>query len=229
MSEALLYLHITAGTFSILAGFVALSARKGERLHRAAGNVFFTAMLIMCSSAFVVAVLRGQTINIYASLVTLYFIGTSWTAATRRDNEVGRFESVALVAAVLIAASAAFVATGASKTLAIFLNIIAGLAAMSAVFDVSVIARGGVAGAQRIARHLWRMTFAMFVATASFFFGQAKFIPPEVKAVYLNAVPPVLVLVLLVYWLVRVLFTRWYRTDANGSSPAQQTAFAKRE
>jgi uncharacterized membrane protein len=48
VSDALVYLHITAGTFSILAGFVALSARKGERLHRAAGNVFFTAMLIMC-------------------------------------------------------------------------------------------------------------------------------------------------------------------------------------
>jgi hypothetical protein len=227
MSEALLYLHITAGTFSILAGFAALFSRKGESVHRIAGSVFFVAMLVMCSSAFVVATLRGQTINIYASLTTLYFLGTSWMTVTRPDRSVGRFESAALVGAVLIAASAVIVAGGSSRTLAVFLYIIAGLVALAAVFDVSLIARGGVMGAQRIARHLWRMTFAMFVATGSFFLGQAKFIPPEVKAVYLNAVPPVLVLVLLAYWLVRVLLTRWYQAPGDARQPIERAAFAE--
>jgi len=227
MSEALLYLHITAGTFSILAGFVALFSRKGESVHRVAGSVFFIAMIVMCSSALVVATLREQTINIYASLVTIYFLGTSWVAANRRDGEVGRFESVALAVAILIAAAAANQAAG-SKSYAMLWSIVAGLIGFAAVFDISVIVRGGVAGAQRIARHLWRMTFAMFVATGSFFLGQAKFISPEVKAVYLNAVPPVLVLVLLVYWLVRVLFTRWYQAPPDHApQPAERAAFAE--
>jgi uncharacterized membrane protein len=227
VSDALIYVHITAGTAAILAGFTALFARKGESLHRASGNAFFVSMLVMCTSAFFVAVERAQTINIYASLLTLYFIGTSWTAATRRDGESGRFEAIALVAAIAIATSASLVAGGVSKQWAPLFYGVGGLAALAAFLDVTVIARGGLKGAQRIARHLWRMTFAMFVATGSFFFGQSKFIPAEVKEIYLNAVPPVLVLVLLAYWVVRVLLTRWYRADAVAASGVEEAAFAK--
>jgi uncharacterized membrane protein len=227
MSDAFLFVHITGGSLSILAGFVALFARKGERLHRAAGNVFFIAMVIMCISAFAVATIRGQTVNSYAALLTLYLIGTSWTAAVRGDRVIGRFEYVALLAGVLIAGSAAVDATTASKSIAPLFGGVAALAGLSAAFDASVIARGGVAGAQRIARHLWRMTFAMFVATGSFFVGQPTFIPAEVKAIYLNTVPPLLVIAFLVYWLVRVLFTRWYSADADGSAAGSGTAFAK--
>lgn len=222
MIEALLYVHITAGTAAILAGFTALFARKGEALHRSAGSAFFVAMLVMCTSAFVVAVERAQAINIFASTFTLYLLATAWAAATRRDGESGRFEIVALAASVAIAGTALAVAGGASKGLAMFLYVIAGLAGLAGLLDVSVIARGGLKGAQRIARHLWRMTFAMFVATGSFFFGQSKFIPAELKEVYLNAVPPVLVLILLAYWLSRVLFTRWY----SGQVPVSAVSVA---
>lgn len=43
-----------------------------------------------------------------------------------------------------------------------------------------------IQGAHRIARHLWRMSFAMWIATASFFLGQAKFFSrtdPQVRLV----------------------------------------------
>jgi hypothetical protein len=36
---------------------------------------------------------------------------------------------------------------------------------------------GGVSGAQRIARHLWRMFFALFIASSSFVFGTATTVP----------------------------------------------------
>jgi hypothetical protein len=69
----------------------------------------------------------------------------------------------------------------------------------------------GIKGARRIARHLWRMSFALFVATGSFFLGQMKVMPPSVRIVPLLAIPAFLPLVLMLYWLVRVLLPKWYR------------------
>lgn len=42
-----LVLHIIAGTIAILAGFVALYAAKGARLHRRSGMLFVLAMLLL--------------------------------------------------------------------------------------------------------------------------------------------------------------------------------------
>jgi hypothetical protein len=37
-----------------------------------------------------------------------------------------------------------------------------------------MLARGGVLGAKRIARHLWRMCFGLFIAAGSFFLGPSN-------------------------------------------------------
>jgi uncharacterized membrane protein len=60
-------LHVLAGLLALLAGAVALSARKGGELHRKSGLVFVGAMVVMTSSAFVIAVLRMQKINMVAA------------------------------------------------------------------------------------------------------------------------------------------------------------------
>ena len=42
------------------------------------------------------------------------------------------------------------------------------VAVLAAAGDVRMLVRGGVFGAQRVARHLWRMCFGLFIATGSF-------------------------------------------------------------
>jgi len=81
---------------------------------------------------------------------------------------------------------------------------------LAAVGDVRSVLLDGLRGAHRIARHLWRMCFAMFVATGSFFLGQAKVFPKPIRIIPLLAVPVVLVLLTMFYWMVRVSFTKWY-------------------
>jgi hypothetical protein len=85
------------------------------------------------------------------------------------------------------------------------------VALLGALGDMRVMLRGQLQGAQRIARHLWRMCFALFVASGSFFLGQAKVFPKPMRIYPLLAIPALLPLVLLLYWLVRVRFTRWYQ------------------
>lgn len=62
---------------------------------------------------------------------------------------------------------------------------------------------GVLRGTQRIMRHLWRMCFALFVATGSFFLGQAKFIPKPIRIGPVLTTMAVLPLLAMIYWLVR--------------------------
>jgi hypothetical protein len=89
------------------------------------------------------------------------------------------------------------------------------VAVLAALLDVRMMARG-IQGAHRIARHLWRMCFALFIAATSFFLGQTKGSPAHVfpeplRSGAVLAIPVVLVLLLMFYWLARVLITQWQR------------------
>jgi hypothetical protein len=82
---------------------------------------------------------------------------------------------------------------------------------LAAAGDVRMLARGGISGVQRLLRHLWRMCFALFFATGSFFLGQQQVFPAFLRASNILLVPAFLPLLLLVFWLVRVRFTNAYR------------------
>jgi hypothetical protein len=89
-----------------------------------------------------------------------------------------------------------------------------------AALDLRVLAKGGVSGVQRIMRHLWRMCFAFFFATGSFFLGQQKVMPVWMQGSKVLFVLGLAPLGFMLFWLVRVRFTRWYR----GGTPPQPMA-----
>jgi hypothetical protein len=76
-----------------------------------------------------------------------------------------------------------------------------------------MLVRGGVFGAKRIVRHLWRMSFAFLIAAFSFFLGQQKVIPAYMRGLKLLLVPPLLILIALIYWLCRMWFTKTFRHE----------------
>jgi hypothetical protein len=84
--------------------------------------------------------------------------------------------------------------------------------------DLRMILRGGVFGAQRIARHLWRMCVALLITAASFFLGQQQVFPAPLRGSPFPFVPEITVLGLLIFWLVRVRCTNWFKTLWNADS-----------
>lgn len=75
-----------------------------------------------------------------------------------------------------------------------------------------MILRGGISGAPRIARHLWRMCLALFIATGSFFFGQQKVMPEFVRGTPILLALAIAPLVLMIFWLIRVRFSKTFKT-----------------
>jgi peptidoglycan/LPS O-acetylase OafA/YrhL len=81
----------------------------------------------------------------------------------------------------------------------------------AALLDIRMIRSEGLRGASRLARHLWRMCFALFIAALSFFLGQSDEFPEAIRILPLLALPVLVVLVTMVYWLWRVLRGRSLR------------------
>ncbi len=194
----------------MIAGAVALIVRKGDRVHRAAGNVFFVSMLVMAGVAAGVSPFLPEIVptNIVAAVFTLYLVATSWVTVRRPEGAVGRFETGAFGFAVcMVVAGAVFGRITGDPTLYAF----AGIASLAAVADFTVLRRGGLTGVPRIARHLWRMCAALFVATGSFFFGQADEIPVALRGPHITvlALAP---LGLMLFWLIRIRIGRAFKT-----------------
>lgn len=208
LAAILLFLHIAGASAALVAGAVALTVRKGDRVHRAAGKVFVVSMVIMLAvaagtSPFLPDPQPGQ---VYGSIFVIYLVATAWMTVKRPEGQVGRFESGAFILTVLLAL-AGIIGALAGDTPAWAFALAASLAAVG---DLRVLRRGGVRGPSRIARHLWRMCAALFVATGSFFLGQADEIPAALRGPHLM-IPAFAPLVLMLFWLIRVRIGRTFK------------------
>jgi len=202
--------HISGGTIGMISGGVAMFAPKGGRAHKLAGTIFFIAMLTMAGIAAVVAPMLDDArwTNTTAAVFTLYLVATAWVTVRRRPGTIGRFEHVIVIVPLGIAAMGLGLKLAGSAvpraedfaTIYIF----AVISTMASVADLTMIRRGGLRGVPRVARHLWRMGAALFVATGSFFFGQADLLPAALRATALPTVLGLAPLVLMAFWIVRV-------------------------
>ena len=195
-------IHIVAGLLALLAGFVALYARKGQALHRKSGLVFVGAMTVMLGMAAVLALLFVSQPGIgIGALLTLYLAITSLLTVKWPVDEVrGLTKALAIIALALGVIAIADGVLGITDPASIVFGLIGILAAKA---DFRMLARGTIQGTQRLRRHLWRMTSALFIATASFFLGQAKVLPEPLQNFAWLSMPVLAVLFTLLYWLWR--------------------------
>jgi len=210
-----LFLHIAGGSVGLASGFTAVLVRKGETAHRVVGTAFFVAMLTMGTFAAVIAALKGQTGNFVGGVSTVYFVATAWMTVRRAEGAVGRFEVFAFLVAAVIAVLSILKglqpgvdATGLPNAIsAVFGSVVA----IAAIGDLKVLLQRGVSGAGRISRHLWRMCFALFVASGSFFLSQMEVVFPGSAGpwIWLPAFAP---FGFLVFWLVRVRIGRAFKS-----------------
>lgn len=207
----LMVFHVAAGTAGVLSGALALGFRKGSRRHRVAGLVFAVSMLAMSASgAFVAGFVRPSRLNVIAGLLTFYLVATGWSAVRRRPGRTDGWDVAGLLLALAVGTTGLAFAWGAARrgstATAVACAIFGSVALLLAAFDARMLRRGGVSGAQRIARHLWRMGLALWIAVASLFLGQARVFPAALREAHVLPVPVLVVAAVVVFWLCRVLF-----------------------
>ena len=209
--------HATMGTAALVSGGIAIGARKGGALHRRAGRVFVYAMIAMGLSAIGIALYEGKQTAASGALA-VYLVFTGWNTV-RPLAAAGRRTDIALMlfagALALAGLAQAFAALGrpgrqiegVPAGMQFFLSTIILLAAVG---DARMIRARGVTGTRRLARHLWRMCFGLFVATGSFVAQLVRmpFIPASMRSLTVILVLAAGPLAALLYWMWRVRLRR---------------------
>jgi fatty acid desaturase len=88
--------------------------------------------------------------------------------------------------------------------------------------------RQGISGGQRVARHLWRMCFALFIAAASIFLARQQLFPGLLRKTGVLFLLSLLPLLLMIFWLVRVLFTRAFNEQVFSGDLASRPGLQSR-
>ncbi|HEX6084835.1 MAG TPA: hypothetical protein VF266_09945 [Thermoanaerobaculia bacterium] len=216
----LLPIHIAAGGLAIVFGFGALFVKKGGTLHRRSGMLFVYAMLVMGITASLLEFLhRSSMTNLLAALLAMYFVGTALTTVRPPSRWTRAINVVALTLAIGLAL-AAFVGgvQGVSKpglspggvpfrTIGVMSFVLATALALAAIGDVRIMRSGPPRGGPRLARHLWRMCFALFIAAGSFFSIRervAKVLPEFLATGSMRLLPILALFGMMFYWLWKV-------------------------
>ena len=223
MATSTVILHTVAGALAFLAAIVALIPRKGGKLHRHAGKVFVIAMLAMTGSGILIALSMQVVLSVIGGVITMYLVLTGWLAAVRKNDQSGLPEVSGLLVILFIAGLAlvsGFEAANSETGLKDGFHpaqyyMFAVLALLAASGDIRYVLRGGLAGQQRIARHLWRICMALTIATSAFFLGQARLFPEAVQSSGLLPVPVLLALLVMFFWLARLWWTSPQRSFAR--------------
>lgn len=201
----ILLIHVVAGGCGLASGYLALYAAKGAPLHRQSGRLFVFVMLTMSVTGMWISAAGGvaPAINVPSALLTSYLVVTS--LATVRPlswpwvDRVAMFMGATIGVGCLVLAAMAMARGGAARGMAYPLVMFGGVALAAAVGDRRMIRAGGVRGAARLWRHLWRMCFALFVASIAFYLGQGR-VPEVIRTPALIAAGVLMPLAAMLYW-----------------------------
>jgi uncharacterized membrane protein len=234
----LLPIHIVGAGLGLISGAIALSVAKGGRLHRASGKLFAVAIFAMCGTAVVSALIRGQATNVMAGTMTAYLVLTG-VATVRPPSPGSRRRDIGWMLVALTLGLATFAGAIVAVTqpdgslfgLPSFPFFLFGALGLSgAIGDVKTMRAGGLRGAPRLSRHVWRMCMAFFITAASFFSIRARvaaILPAPFTVPALRALPVVLVLMAMFYWLWKVRFRRSFSERwPGGGISRNDTAWA---
>ena len=216
----LLPIHIGAGGLAIVLGAIALLVKKGGTIHRRSGLLFVYAMLVMGTSASVLGLRHGLTDgNVMGGLIAVYFVGTALTTVrppspwTHRINAAALTFALGLALVMIVGGVKAFDTPRVSpggvpfRTIAAASFVLASVLLLAATGDVRIMRFGLPRGGPRLARHLWRMCFALFIASGSFFSIRkrvATILPEPFTTGPMRALPILLLFGAMFYWLWRV-------------------------
>lgn len=216
MNSMLLPIHIAAGGLAIVLGAVALSVKKGGTIHRRSGLLFVGAMLVMGVTASIIELLKSPNgPNVTAGITIAYFVGTALLTVRPVSRWTRGLHLATITVAVVFAYGSIVKGVTAFNSPRGSLNgvpfpmhfLFAIVFSLAATGDLRIIRFGLPRGGPRLARHLWRMCFALFIAAGSFFSIRervAKILPEPFTTAPMRTLPILLIFGAMFYWLWRV-------------------------
>jgi uncharacterized membrane protein len=228
MHATVMTVHIAAGALGLLTGFVALYASKGANVHRASGTLFVHAMVTMAVLGAGIAAIWGPaaSTNVPAGLLTIYLVLTALNTVARPRAGRRWFEIALMLVALGVSVSMFSIGAGAIAKggrggwMAVPAFIFTTIGALGAAGDLRLLRSGPLTGGPRLARHLWRMSAALAIASLSFSVRLPRLLPAPLRHPIVYALPTLMVLATMCYWLWRVRSKRARLRELSAFQPS---------
>lgn len=202
-----LYVHVAAAGIALLAGFAALVARKGSAVHKKAGRLFVVTMIVMAVPAVGLAYEAGKPFDALSGLITIYMVLSSmltFRSITKRASIALTLLALVCVSGYLtVEVGALFTgvrATDAPPGAGYIFATVLGLAVWGDFRRLS----NPLPHGRLVIRHLWRMNFALLLATLSFFGARPHLFPEWMQSsgalIFLSFAP----LMVMAYWRIKL-------------------------
>ena len=160
MVDFLLLTHVIAGTTALGCALVAITSKKGLRIHVVAGRIYVVAMSYITLSALILATVRPNPFLFAIGLFSGFIVWTGYRMAVNRTGVVTTSDRITTAIGVIIV----FVMLGYGGILTFsgdsigFVLIVFGLIIFSFVWEnLKFMKSSFPKGKQRIAGHLQRM------------------------------------------------------------------------
>ena len=212
MLSIFVFAHISAGAVALSSGFLTLLTTKGNAKHKQYGKAYLLSMLILGLTGVIVATVRDIPLSMLNGFVICYFVLSSLSAIRNLEYQINLFDKVLAAFAWIMVFAFAWYAYQVSLSennqlggFGIAEYIVFGSVMLfSAIADLRYLLKSGLSNTQKLVRHLWRMFFPLFMATAAFFLGQAKLFPKSLQTIELLVMPVIVVILSMVYWSIKV-------------------------
>lgn len=213
------FAHIALGTLAVVAGAVALGARKGRKTHISAGRVFAITMGLASVFGALLGAYKFEEfwITFHAGILGATLVASGVLAVRPRTKraQVG-FVTLAGINALNAAGllTAGWYATSLPEArlfgfAAADYFFLFGMAALATIGDIFMMLRAQITARHRIAQHLIRMCTGFFIAAGSAFTGPgAAAFPESVQNSGVLSLPELSIFVLMLYWLWQTLRPR---------------------
>lgn len=160
-----LLVHIISGSVSLLSGLLAISTKKGSKIHRFSGRIFFTGMNIVSASALLIA---GFKLNQFLFMIGIFsFFQNYMGFRATRNKGMNPGKTDWIVLAVAGINSVMMLITG-NIVLLVFGLICTGLVVGQLRIYIRVIQRKEIKQVQWLAQHI-AMMMGAFIATITAF------------------------------------------------------------
>ncbi|MBQ4848305.1 DUF2306 domain-containing protein [Pseudoalteromonas sp. MMG005] len=205
----MMLIHIITGSIAVLSGVAALALKKGKKPHRNAGKIFVVSMTLMALTGGYIAYIKPMMITLIAGLFTLHLVLSAFLIVKSPPHAIKPLDyMLPFASAGLCVASAYFGYNALTSPIGhvdgfshepYFFFALLSLVAL--IGDIKLVINKGISNTQRMTRHIWRMSFALYIAIGSFFGQGAQALPDMITQTFLMHIPESLILLIMCFWL----------------------------
>jgi len=100
LNKIALVIHVIAGMTALVAGLIAILAKKGKPTHLKSGIIFFYSMLLVAATAIFIAIVKSNTFLLYIGIFSFFMVFSGYRSIKNKSLKPNMYDWIILTVAL---------------------------------------------------------------------------------------------------------------------------------